>query len=69
MIWMLETFIMERVNLNQNNKHIQSYQNAIHIIGHPMKPHRLSLTHNLVMSYGLDKYMKVCRKFKRNKNL
>eukprot|EP00012_Vannella_robusta_P010640 CAMPEP_0206198044 /NCGR_PEP_ID=MMETSP0166-20121206/9403_1 /ASSEMBLY_ACC=CAM_ASM_000260 /TAXON_ID=95228 /ORGANISM="Vannella robusta, Strain DIVA3 518/3/11/1/6" /LENGTH=379 /DNA_ID=CAMNT_0053615823 /DNA_START=1 /DNA_END=1137 /DNA_ORIENTATION=+ len=26
-----------------------------------MKPHRLSLTHNLVMSYGLDKHMQVYR--------
>ncbi|KAI9099314.1 hypothetical protein DFS34DRAFT_64267 [Phlyctochytrium arcticum] len=29
--------------------------------GHPMKPARLALTHNLVMSYGLDKKMMVFR--------
>ena len=28
-------------------------------IGHPMKPHRLSLTHDLVISYGLYKKMEV----------
>ena len=30
-------------------------------IGHPMKPHRLSLTHNLVVNYGLHKKMEVFR--------
>ncbi len=29
--------------------------------GHPMKPHRLSLTHNLVLNYGLYKQMQVFR--------
>lgn len=28
--------------------------------GHPMKPHRLSLTHSLVLHYGLYKKMMVC---------
>ena len=28
-------------------------------IGHPMKPHRLSLTHDLVINYGLYKKMEV----------
>ena len=27
--------------------------------GHPMKPHRISLTHSLVLHYGLHKKMKV----------
>ena len=27
--------------------------------GHPMKPHRLSLTHSLVLNYGLYKKMEV----------
>ncbi len=26
---------------------------------HPMKPHRLALTHNLVLNYGLHKKMNV----------
>ena len=26
---------------------------------HPMKPHRIAVTHNLVLSYGLYKKMKV----------
>ncbi|KJE97488.1 histone deacetylase-3 [Capsaspora owczarzaki ATCC 30864] len=29
--------------------------------GHPMKPHRLALTHNLVLNYGLYKKMEVYR--------
>src|SRR5271163_2567384 len=29
--------------------------------GHPMKPHRLTLTHHLVMKYGLYRYMQVYR--------
>jgi len=27
--------------------------------GHPMKPHRISITHSLVFAYGLDKHMDV----------
>ena len=27
--------------------------------GHPMKPHRLSVTHSLVLNYGLHKQMQV----------
>lgn len=27
--------------------------------GHPMKPHRLALTHSLVLNYGLYKKMEV----------
>ena len=27
--------------------------------GHPMKPHRLSVTHSLVLNYGLHKKMQV----------
>jgi histone deacetylase 3 len=30
-------------------------------VGHPMKPHRLALTHHLVMKYGLYRYMQVYR--------
>lgn len=29
--------------------------------GHPMKPHRMRMTHNLVANYGLDKHMDVLR--------
>jgi acetoin utilization deacetylase AcuC-like enzyme len=29
--------------------------------GHPMKPHRLALTNNLVLNYGLFKKMEVFR--------
>ncbi|XP_055313118.1 histone deacetylase 3 [Sitodiplosis mosellana] len=32
--------------------------------GHPMKPHRLSMTHSLVMNYGLHKKMKIYRPYK-----
>ena len=29
--------------------------------GHPMKPHRLALTHELVLKYGLNNHMKMYR--------
>ena len=31
--------------------------------GHPMKPHRLAVTHSLVLNYGLQKKMKVFRPY------
>jgi histone deacetylase 3 len=31
---------------------------------HPMKPHRIAVTHNLVLSYGLHKKMKLYRPFR-----
>lgn len=27
--------------------------------GHPMKPHRMRMVHNLVLNYGLDKKMQI----------
>eukprot|EP00127_Corallochytrium_limacisporum_P000230 Clim_evm47s7 gene=Clim_evmTU47s7 len=35
---------------------------------HPMKPHRLALTHSLVMNYGLHKYMDVYKPYIANKH-
>lgn len=32
--------------------------------GHPMKPHRLSVIHHLIMNYGLHKKMEVYRPYK-----
>lgn len=32
--------------------------------GHPMKPQRLALTHNLVLNYGLYKKMEVYRPYR-----
>lgn len=29
--------------------------------GHPMKPHRMRMTHNLVTNYGLDRHMDILR--------
>jgi acetoin utilization deacetylase AcuC-like enzyme len=29
--------------------------------GHPMKPHRLALTHQLILGYGLDKHLDMYR--------
>ena len=31
--------------------------------GHPMKPHRLSVTHSLVLNYNLHKHMKVFKPY------
>lgn len=28
--------------------------------GHPMKPHRIALTHSLVLNYNLHEKMEVC---------
>lgn len=32
--------------------------------GHPMKPHRLSVIHSLIMKYGLHKKMQIYRPYK-----
>lgn len=32
--------------------------------GHPMKPHRLSVIHSLVMNYGLHRKMQIYRPYK-----
>ncbi|XP_026489054.1 histone deacetylase 3 [Vanessa tameamea] len=34
--------------------------------GHPMKPHRLSVTHSLVLNYGLQKKMQIYRPYRAN---
>uniref|UniRef100_A0A3Q2Q1Z1 Histone deacetylase 3 n=1 Tax=Fundulus heteroclitus TaxID=8078 RepID=A0A3Q2Q1Z1_FUNHE len=36
--------------------------------GHPMKPHRLSLTHSLVLHYGLYKKMMVFKPYKASQH-
>ncbi|CAB1336996.1 unnamed protein product [Coregonus sp. 'balchen'] len=36
--------------------------------GHPMKPHRLSLTHSLVLHYGLYKKMQVFKPYKASQH-
>ncbi|KAA0199187.1 hypothetical protein HAZT_HAZT011095 [Hyalella azteca] len=33
---------------------------------HPMKPHRLAITHSLVLNYGLHKKLQVYRPYKAN---
>lgn len=33
-------------------------------VGHPMKPHRLSVLSSLVMNYGLHKKMEIYRPYK-----
>lgn len=32
--------------------------------GHPMKPHRLSVIHSLILNYGLHKHMQIYRPYK-----
>ncbi|XP_068219489.1 histone deacetylase 3-like [Palaemon carinicauda] len=34
--------------------------------GHPMKPHRLSITHSLVLHYGLYKKLQIYRPYRAN---
>ena len=31
--------------------------------GHPMKPHRLSVTHSLIINYGLQNFMDVYKPY------
>ena len=33
--------------------------NYAYVAGHPMKPHRIRITHSLVMNYGLYKNMEI----------
>lgn len=33
--------------------------NYAYVSGHPMKPHRIRMTHSLVMNYGLYKKMEI----------
>lgn len=33
--------------------------NYAYVAGHPMKPHRIRMTHSLVMNYGLYKNMEI----------
>lgn len=33
--------------------------NYAYVSGHPMKPHRIRMTHSLVMNYGLYKNMEI----------
>jgi len=36
-----------------------SYRNYAYVAGHPMKPHRIRMTHSLIMNYGLYKKMEI----------
>lgn len=33
--------------------------NYAYVAGHPMKPHRIRMTHSLIMNYGLYKKMEI----------
>ena len=35
------------------------YRNYAYVAGHPMKPHRIRMTHSLIMNYGLYKKMEI----------
>jgi hypothetical protein len=37
--------------------------NYAYVSGHPMKPHRIRMTHSLVMNYGLYKKMEIYVRF------
>lgn len=36
-----------------------SHRNYAYVAGHPMKPHRIRMTHSLIMNYGLYKKMEI----------
>lgn len=47
-----------------NNKRVAYFYdsdvgNYAYVSGHPMKPHRIRMTHSLVMNYGLYKKMEI----------
>lgn len=47
-----------------NNKKVAYFYdsdvgNYAYVSGHPMKPHRIRMTHSLVMNYGLYKKMEI----------
>ena len=47
-----------------NNKKVTYFYdsdvgNYAYVSGHPMKPHRIRMTHSLVMNYGLYKKMEI----------
>ena len=45
-----------------NNRIAYFYDDAVgnffYAAGHPMKPHRIKMAHNLIMAYNLHKYMR-----------
>ena len=54
--------VIRCLKLNFNNSIPSHLPPPLHIPsgqGHPMKPHRLALTHSLVLNYGLYKKMEV----------
>lgn len=58
---------LDPVNMNgvndRNRKVAYFYDsdvgNYAYVSGHPMKPHRIRMTHSLVMNYGLYKKMEI----------
>lgn len=55
--------ISDRILGNKNKKVAYFYDsdvgNYAYVSGHPMKPHRIRMTHSLVMNYGLYKKMEI----------
>lgn len=50
--------------VSANNKKVAYFYdsdvgNYAYVSGHPMKPHRIRMTHSLVMNYGLYKKMEI----------
>ncbi|KAL7271638.1 histone deacetylase [Rhizina undulata] len=53
-------------NGSQNGKRVAYFYdsdvgNYAYVAGHPMKPHRIRMTHSLIMNYGLYKKMEIYR--------
>jgi hypothetical protein len=55
--------ISDRLLGSKNKKVAYFYDsdvgNYAYVSGHPMKPHRIRMTHSLVMNYGLYKKMEI----------
>ena len=54
-IWLTQVLIFS---------HLGDIGNYYYGQGHPMKPHRIRMTHNLLLNYGLYRKMEIYRKLK-----
>ena len=52
-------FILNEISLETEIKFLGDIGNYYYGQGHPMKPHRIRMTHNLLLNYGLYRKMEI----------
>ena len=52
-------FYHGRIQIDQNRLFLEDIGNYYYGPGHPMKPQRLRLTHNLILTYKLYRFLEV----------